>query len=165
MGFDQKEKYGQLKLTTEKFYRVTGNSTQRKGVSADINLPSPFDPDEMGESSQPAALPFDQINTSTYEKTNVINDKVISKIQEKYEQRLNSDPAMKQLVDDLAEYRKTKDVTVVSLNEAKRKAERDESEKHRTAVNKLSVGEKDSKDKDLILTESERILCDLIIQK
>ncbi len=163
VGFDQKEKYGQLKLTTEKFYRITGNSTQRKGVSADINLPSPFDPDEMGESSQPAALPFDQISTSAYEKTNIITDKVLGKIQEKYEQRLSSDPAMKQLVEDLTEYRKTKDVTVVSLNEAKRKAERDESEKHRSAVNKLSAGEKDSK--DLILTESERILCDLISLK
>ncbi len=163
VGFDQKEKYGQLKLTTEKFYRITGNSTQRKGVSADINLPSPFDPDEMGESSQPAALPFDQISTSAYEKTNIITDKVLGKILEKYEQRLSSDPAMKQLVEDLTEYRKTKDVTVVSLNEAKRKAERDESEKHRSAVNKLSAGEKDSK--DLILTESERILCDLISLK
>ncbi|WP_337044038.1 carboxy terminal-processing peptidase [Emticicia sp. 17c] len=166
VGFDQKEKYGQLKLTTEKFYRITGNSTQRKGVMADINLPSPFDPDEMGESSQPSALPFDQINTSIYEKTTNINDKVVSKLQEKYEQRLNSDPAMKQLVDDLNEYRKTKDITVVSLNEAKRKQEREENEKHRSAVNKLSSGEKDGKEKDLILSETERILCDLIsIQK
>ncbi|HEY1054073.1 MAG TPA: carboxy terminal-processing peptidase, partial [Emticicia sp.] len=165
VGFEQKEKYGQLKLTTEKFYRVTGNSTQRKGVAADINLPTPFDPEEMGESSQPTALPFDQINTSTYEKTNNITDKVVSKLQEKYNERLNSDPAMKQLVEDLAEYRKTKDITVVSLNEAKRKQERDENEKHRTAVNKLSTGEKDGKDRDLILSESERILCDLISNK
>ena len=58
--------------------------------------------------------------------------------------------------------RKTKDITVVSLNEEKRKKERDENEKHRTAVNKLSTGEKDGKDRDLILSESERILCDLI---
>ncbi len=165
VGFDQKEKYGQLKLTTEKFYRVTGNSTQRKGVSADINLPTPFDPEEMGESSQPAALPFDQINSSNYEKTNIINDKLIGKLQEKYNERLNSDPAMKQLVEDLAEYRKIKDITVVSLNEAKRKQEREEHEKHRNAVNKLSTGEKDGKDRDLILSESERILCDLITIK
>ena len=166
VGFEQKEKYGQLKLTTEKFYRITGNSTQRKGVSADINLPTPFDPEEMGESSQPTALPFDQINTSTYEKTNNVTDKVISKIQEKYEQRLKSDPEMKQLTEDLIEYRKNKDITIVSLNEAKRKEERDENEKHRKALNKLSSGEKDGKDKDIILSESERILCDLIsVQK
>ena len=162
VGFDQKEKYGQLKLTTEKFYRITGNSTQRKGVLADINLPTPFDPEEMGESSQPSALPYDQIKTSEYEKTTAISDKILSKIQEKYESRLKSDPEMKQLTDDLVEYRKTKDVTIISLNEAKRKQERDENEKRRKAVNKLSSGEKDAKEKDIILTESERILCDLI---
>jgi carboxyl-terminal processing protease len=166
VGFDQKEKYGQLKLTTEKFYRITGNSTQRKGVLADINLPTPFDPEEMGESSQPSALPYDQIKTSDYEKTTAISDKILSKIQEKYEARLKSDPEMKQLTDDLVEYRKTKDVTIISLNEAKRKQERDENEKRRKAVNKLSSGEKDAKEKDIILTESERILCDLIsVQK
>jgi carboxyl-terminal processing protease len=162
VGFDQKEKYGQLKLTTEKFYRITGNSTQRKGVLADINLPTPFDPEEMGESSQPSALPYDQIKTSDYEKTTAISDKILSKIQEKYESRLKSDPEMKQLTEDLVEYRKTKDVTIISLNEAKRKQERDENEKRRKAVNKLSSGEKDAKEKDIILTESERILCDLI---
>ena len=162
VGFDQKEKYGQLKLTTEKFYRITGNSTQRKGVAADINLPTPFDTDEMGESSQPSALPYDQIKTSDYEKTLAISDKLLGKIQEKYEARLKSDPEMKQLTEDLVEYRKTKDVTIISLNEEKRKKERDENEKRRKAVNKLSTGEKDAKEKDIILTESERILCDLI---
>ncbi len=165
VGFDQKEKYGQLKLTTEKFYRITGNSTQRKGVLADINLPTPFDADEMGESSQPTALPYDQIKTSDYEKTTAISDKILSKIQEKYQARLKSDPEMKQLTEDLTEYRKTKDVTIISLNEAKRKKERDENEKRRKAVNKLSTGEKDAKEKDIILTESERILCDLIADK
>ena len=162
VGFDQKERYGQLKLTTEKFYRITGNSTQRKGVVADIDLPTPFDPEEMGESSQPSALPYDQVKTSDYEKTTVINEKVLAKLQEKYQARLKSDQELKQLADDLAEYRKIKDITVVSLNEAKRKQERDENEKRRKAVNKLNSGEKDEKEKDIILTESERILCDLI---
>ena len=79
---------------------------------------------------------------------------------------MKSDPEMKQLTDDLTEYRKIKDITVISLNEAKRKQERDENEKRRKAVNKLSSGEKDAKEKDIILTETERILCDLIsVQK
>lgn len=166
-SFEQKEKYGQLKLTTEKFYRVTGNSTQRKGVIPDINLPTPFDPEEMGESSQPSALPYDQVASSSYDKTPFISDKTISKLQEKYNTRLKSDAELKLLNDEMAEYRKIKDITVVSLNEAKRKQEREETEKRRKAINK--VNEKNDKAKtqaekllaDILLAESSRILCDL----
>lgn len=166
-SFEQKEKYGQLKLTTEKFYRITGNSTQRKGVIPDINLPTPFDPEEMGESSQPTALPYDQVASSSYEKTPFISDKTISRLQEKYNVRLKSDAELKLLNDEMAEYRKIKDITVVSLNEAKRKQEREETEKRRKAINK--VNDKNDKAKtqaekllaDILLAESSRILCDL----
>ncbi len=159
---DEKEKYGQLKLTTEKFYRVTGNSTQRRGVLADIDLPSPFDPEEYGESSQKTALPFDQVRSSNFEKVNDINDKVVQNLKSKYQMRLKSDTELSQLVNDLNEYRKIKDITVVSLNEEKRKKEREDAEKSRKSINKL---ENDGKDKDIILTESKRILCDLIGSK
>ncbi len=162
-GFDQKEKYGQLKLTTEKFYRITGNSTQRKGVAADIQLPTPLDPEEMGESSQESALPYDQIRTSSFDKTNIISDGLLEKLKANYQVRLKTDVEMKQLTEDLEEYKKIKNLTIVSLNEEKRKKEREENEKRRKSVNKLS-GE-DNKDNDLILLESERILADLITNK
>lgn len=165
VGSDSDEKKGQLKLTTEKFYRVTGNSTQRRGVIADIDLPSPFAPEELGESSQPSALPFDQVKSSSFERVNDINDKVLGKLREKYQGRLKSDAELSQLTADLDEYRKIKDITVVSLNEEKRKKERDEAEKRRKSINKLSNTEKDGKDKDIIMTESKRILCDLIVIK
>ncbi len=163
-GFDQKEKYGQLKLTTEKFYRITGNSTQRKGVAADIQLPTPLDPEEMGESSQESALPYDQIRTSSFEKTNTVTEALLEKLRANYQVRLKTDAEMKQLTEDLDEYKKIKNLTIVSLNEAKRKKEREENEKRRKSVNKLSGD--DNKDNDLLLLESERILADLIaVQK
>jgi carboxyl-terminal processing protease len=161
-GQEEKEKYGQLKLTTEKFYRVTGNSTQRRGVLADIDLPTPFDPEEYGESSQKTALPFDQVKSSSFDKVSDINDKIITGLRTKYQARLKSDAELTQLVNDLDEYRKIKDITVVSLNEEKRKKERDEAEKRRKSINKL---ESDGKEKDIIMTESKRILCDLIGNK
>lgn len=52
---------GQLKLTQAKFYRISGGSTQERGVTPDIEFPSRFDPDEVGESALPAALPWDSI--------------------------------------------------------------------------------------------------------
>src|SRR5690606_34710282 len=50
---------GQINLTMAKFYRVSGNSTQHKGVIPDINFPSIYPLDKIGEDTEPSALPFD----------------------------------------------------------------------------------------------------------
>ena len=52
---------GQLKITESKFYRISGDSTQHRGVIPDITYPSLFDPDEIGESALDNALAWDQI--------------------------------------------------------------------------------------------------------
>ncbi|MBK9511033.1 MAG: carboxy terminal-processing peptidase [Cytophagaceae bacterium] len=162
VGFENKERYGQLKLTTEKFYRITGNSTQLKGVEPDIALPSPFDPDEMGESSQPTALPYDQVELAEFEKQGNINDKLINKLNSKFQSRLKSDQDLKDLVSDLDEYKILKEKNEYSLNYEIRKKEKEDSEKNRKAVKKISKSNSSSDDDDVYLNESEKILCDLI---
>ncbi len=163
VGFEAKERFGQLKLTTEKFYRITGNSTQLKGVEPDLALPSPFNADEMGESSQPTALPYDEVEEAGFVKTNNINEKIISKLDSKFQSRLKSDEALKELVIDLEEYKSQKDKKEYSLNYELRKKEKEASESNRKAVKKTSKASgKTDKEEDLYLTESEKILCDLI---
>ena len=162
VGFENKERYGQLKLTTEKFYRITGNSTQLKGVEPDIALPSPFDTDEMGESSQPTALPYDQVELAEFEKQGNINDKLINKLNSKFQSRLKSDQDLKDLVSDLDEYKILKEKNEYSLNYEIRKKEKEDSEKNRKAVKKISKSNSSSDDDDVYLNESEKILCDLI---
>jgi carboxyl-terminal processing protease len=54
-------RFGQLTLTIGKYYRVTGESTQHRGVIPDIVVPSPIDTHMVGESSRETALPWDQI--------------------------------------------------------------------------------------------------------
>lgn len=163
VGFEEKERYGQLKLTTEKFYRVTGNSTQRKGVIPDINLPSPFNPDEMGESSQPTALPYDEVEKSNFVRVNAVNDKLVNKIKSRYEARLKTDEDLKELVSDLDDYKSMKDKNVYSLNYEVRKKEKEETELKRKSLKKISKSGKDGKeDEDVLLVESQRILADLI---
>ena len=53
---------GQLKMTVSKFYRVSGDSTQHRGILPDISFPSLHDLDEVGESHQDNALPWDSIH-------------------------------------------------------------------------------------------------------
>jgi len=53
---------GQLKMTISKFYRVSGDSTQHRGVIPDIAFPSLHDIEKIGESEQDNALPWDRIH-------------------------------------------------------------------------------------------------------
>src|SRR5581483_6441401 len=57
---------GQLTVTIGKFYRITGESTQHRGVQPDVPLPSPIDMDDVGESSLEAALPWDRIAPASF---------------------------------------------------------------------------------------------------
>ncbi len=164
VGFEEKERYGQLKLTTEKFYRITGNSTQRKGVVPDIVLPSPFSPEEMSEGSQPTALPYDEVEKTNYSKTGDITDKLVAKLKSKYEVRLKADEDLKELVADLDDYKVMKDKNVYSLNYEIRKKEKEEAEQKRKSLKKMSKsnGKEGKDDDDILLTETERILADMI---
>ena len=166
----ESEKLGMLKLTVQKFYRVTGSSTQRKGVTPDVELPTTLGDDEYGESSQPTALPWDQMQTSNFAITTDLNDMIIKTLKDKYALRLKSDEELKQLESDIADYKKSKEKTVVSLLESKRKAERDEIEakkKAKTASKNTTktdakVETASKKDKDIYLKECGKVLVDLL---
>ena len=163
VGFEAKERFGQLKLTTEKFYRISGNSTQLKGVEPDIHMPSPFNSDEMGESSLPTALPYDEVEKANFLKVNIVNEKLVNKLTSKFNNRLKTDENLIDLVADLEDYKAQKDKNEYSLNYEIRKKEKDESEDKRKSVKKLNKStSKGGKEEDVYLTESEKILCDMI---
>ncbi|KAA6440732.1 tail-specific protease [Dyadobacter flavalbus] len=173
------EQLGQVKLTVAKFYRINGSSTQLKGVMPDMELPTAFKVNEYGEGSQPSALPWDQIASSKYELTNNVNPKIVDQLRDKYKQRLKTDEELKTLVKTLDEFKEARENKVVSLQESKRKLERDEAEKKRAAMKQLgedttdgdeeetdsktAEAPKDKKKKDVYLTETGRILADLIV--
>jgi carboxyl-terminal processing protease len=167
------DKLGQINITVAKFYRINGSSTQRKGVSPDIEFPSAFSAEEYGESSQPTALPWDQIATARFDVTKSLNEKQVAKLREKYQQRLKSETEMKTFVDELELFRKARENTTVSLQETKRKKEREEAEKKREALKKLETEDDeeesivaskpaDKKKKDIYMNETNRILADYI---
>ena len=65
--------FGALKLTIQKFYRVNGKSTQLKGVESDIPMKDVFSYEEIGERFDNYALPWDQVNSSSFTVSNPIN--------------------------------------------------------------------------------------------
>lgn len=131
---DPDQQVGQLKLTFQKFYRVTGSSTQHRGVMPDIKLPTALDPEQFGESSRPSALPWDEIRGTLYNKTPVVNNRVLADLNKAYESRLKTDPNLGRFVDSTAVARKSMMDTRVSLNEAVRKKEMEEAQKRAADV-------------------------------
>ncbi|GAB3179140.1 carboxy terminal-processing peptidase [Telluribacter humicola] len=169
----ESEQLGQVKMTVAKFYRINGSSTQLRGVMPDVELPTAFKTNEYGEGSQKSALPWDQIASTRFEVTDNISDKLVSQVSDKYNQRLRSDEELKKLTEDLALFRKAREDKTISLQESKRKKEREEAEKKRAALSKLgeteidgeedeSTAKAETKKKDVYITETGRILADLI---
>jgi carboxyl-terminal processing protease len=134
---DPANQVGELKLTFQKFYRVTGSSTQNKGVIPDVMLPTPLDPEQFGESASPSAMPWDEINGTLFQKTPVINEKVLSNINKAYQERLKTDKSLSQFVVATNEIRKSYRDTRVSLNEVVRKKEMDDAEQKKASNSKL----------------------------
>lgn len=119
---------GTLKLTMEKFYRVSGGSTQLKGVVPDILLPDAyayFEDDDMGERRNKSALPYDEIPASVIKKSNSVGN--VSQLAAQSKSRVAANATFK-LVEQTAAARKKKmDDNTVSLNEKKYRKELEEA--------------------------------------
>ena len=162
------DELGQLTLTIGKYYRVTGESTQNRGVIPDIELPSYIDIDNTGESSRDTALPWDKIKPSRYKK-NQSMEEPINQLRELHTERRKTDPELIFLLKDIEEsflYRKQ---TTVSLNLNKRISEREEREERKEVIDNLRVKannndetQEESEDRDINLNETAAIATDLV---
>src|SRR4029077_11633727 len=63
---NSKPEFGELKMSVAQFFRINGGTTQLRGVTPDIPLPSPIDAEIFGESSFDNALPWTQIKAANY---------------------------------------------------------------------------------------------------
>src|SRR5690606_7333508 len=83
--------YGQIKLTRAKFYRISGESTQNRGVKPDIAYPSLLDPNLIGESALDDALPWDTVREVQY-RTYGTPRQHLKKLQSRHQQRADESP-------------------------------------------------------------------------
>ena len=111
---------GQLKLTVSKFYRVSGDSTQHRGVLPDIQFPSAYDPEEVGESHQDNALPWDQIRAIPHAISTDLQ-RYIEPLTTAHKKRSAADPDYRKLVESLALSKRWSEDDVLSLNIEKRR--------------------------------------------
>ena len=117
--------YGQLTLTIGKYYRVTGESTQHRGVDPDIELPSLIDIEQFGESVRDSALPWDTIQTTRFRAGEPL-DSTIESLTASQIERAKTDPNFQYLVDRTRDAEELRERKTVSLNYEYRLEERED---------------------------------------
>ncbi len=120
-------KYGELKMTIAQFFRINGGTTQLRGVTPDISLPTMTDEEAFGESSYDNALPWVQIKAADYRPAGDLS-RILPKLIASHEQRVSSDKDFLYLREDIAEVNVRRKANLISLNEAERRKERETQE-------------------------------------
>lgn len=162
------EKYGSAKITTARFYRIDGRSTQIEGVNADIHLPSLLDSLDIGEDKLPNALPFTKILPADYAlcwdmHTYVRELKKLSakrlECDERYQKHLDNVEGMKALSEREEvplEWNARKAMMIA--DKELRELDEDEEEEYKSSRLHRNQNKKD----DIILDESFKVMSDII---
>lgn len=153
---------GQLKITESKFYRISGDSTQHRGVVPDITFPSLYDTAEIGESALDHALDWDQINPVRHRRYSNV-DTLVPQLAAFFEERSAMNPEFLYLQEQLEVAAENRSVQSVSLNEAVRRAEREAREaraleienRRRAALGEDPIASLDELNEEEALTEDD----------
>ncbi len=164
--------YGQLTMTIGKYYRVTGESTQHRGVDPDVPLPSSIDVEQFGESVRDSALPWDTVDTARFRRGAPLDD-TIEHLIVNLDERSKDDPNFQYLLDGIKEIEEARARDSISLNIDTRIAEREDEraralrrENDRRAALGLeplgSLEDIDEEDRpDILLDQAAEIASDL----
>ena len=169
---------GQLTVTIGKFYRVTGESTQHRGVVPDVTLPSPIDPKEVGEADQPDSLPWDRISGVPFKtSTGMSAVPSIGQLDADETARTRHDPNYQWMVADINTIEALRAQHTVSLNLTERRGERTREDKSLLAIdnkrravlglppltNADQIDKGKDKIPDVILDQAADITADMIV--
>ncbi|WP_413449744.1 carboxy terminal-processing peptidase [Erwinia sp. LJJL01] len=165
---------GSVQYTIQKFYRINGGSTQRKGVTPDLLMPTGVEAIETGEKFEDNALPWDSVPAATYTKTEDLKPLEAQLIKD-HQDRIAKDAEFQYIIKDIARFNANKDKrNIISLNLAEREKENKEDDALRLErinarlkangkkpLTKLEDLPKDYKEPDPYLDETVNIANDL----
>ena len=120
---NNKPEFGEVKMTIAQFFRINGGTTQLRGVTPDIKLPSMNDTKDFGESSFDNALPWSQIKPADYKPEGNLAA-IVPMLIASHDKRVSQDQDFKYLQEDIAEFDKMRRTNLISLNEADRLKQR-----------------------------------------
>jgi carboxyl-terminal processing protease len=120
---NDKQKFGELKMTIAQFFRINGGTTQLRGVTPDISLPSISDAESFGESSFDNALPWIKIDAAEFQPVGNLTD-LFPLLQVRHDTRVAKNMDFQYLLDDIAEFKAHRKTNMISLNLAERRKEK-----------------------------------------
>ena len=172
--FGRKPELGQLNVTIGKYYRITGESTQDRGVTPDIMMPSLIDANEVGESTRDRALPWDHIEPAAFKVEGDLKS-VTATLQKLHDERTANSADFRYLHEDIAAMEAMRSEKTLSLNLKTREAEHqrldserlDRENAWRTAHDvkpaKTLEEIKDDAAAGILLDEASQIAADLVV--
>ncbi|WP_372965566.1 carboxy terminal-processing peptidase [Marinobacter sp.] len=125
--------HGQLKITQSKFYRVSGGSTQHKGVIPDIEIPSRIDKTRIGEDALDHALPWDQIEAVPHTRYFDFSG-IIEELRSRHADRFETSPEFSLLQKEIDFLNQQRQIDYVSLNLKERTAQHNQVENTRLTI-------------------------------
>lgn len=156
-------KMGQVKITLAKFYRISGGSTQHRGVIPDIEFPSIFANKEYGEDASKYSLPYDSIMPESFTKNKSISEN-LTEIAKLHKTRMTDNAEYKYLLEDIDAVKKADMDEYITVNEEMYKKELAETEAKNKARKEAreAAKAKTKSNADLILDEAHELLVDQI---
>ncbi|MEI8186885.1 MAG: carboxy terminal-processing peptidase [Chlorobiaceae bacterium] len=159
--YEKSPDLGEIKLTIAKFYRITGESTQHKGVEPDIIMPSMIDTATIGEDTYTSSLPWSKITRALYHPTAEITPEKISILRQKEVERSSKNALYQTYLHDLTTLDQIRKKKTVSLQDTAFKAEAETIKRiEKQWIQEEQDGSK-SLPKDVLLNEAAGVVSDL----
>jgi carboxyl-terminal processing protease len=117
-------KMGAAKITVQKFYRPSGDSTQNRGVESDIRLPSLTAHLDVAESDLEFALEFDRVPPLEFRQYDMVSPAIIAELARRSAERVKNSPEFRRDMQRIDRYLERKAQKKITLNEEKFMAER-----------------------------------------
>jgi carboxyl-terminal processing protease len=165
LGLPNSPSLGALKITMQQFYRPDGDSTQKRGVLSDIELPSITTHLDVGEADLDYPLAFDRVEPLKYKQYADVTPVICKQLQQLSQQRVQASEKFQKVLRNITRYKEQKAKKQVTLNEAKFVKERTElnaDKEEEKAIEKHSELNNGAIDRDYYLDEVLDIVTDYL---
>ena len=156
---------GALKITMQQFYRPNGDSTQKRGVLSDIELPALTTHLDVGEADLDYPVAFDKVQSLEHRRFSCVNPAICDQIRQLSQQRVQASKDFQKVARDIVRYKEQKAKKSVTLNEEKflkERAELNADKAEEKAIEKHSELNSGSIDRDYYLDEAFAIMVDYL---